>query len=362
MKNDIDFDELDKAVSSLMGAVSPSQAQNGEASSQKTLSINTTLQPDEKPRYDKLDEVAKAIGSETLVTGGEKSAVQSLEPETPPVTKEEVPEVAPKAPEPPEESPLPVVPVPVAKPAASRPAGGRFMDVVHPSSAMRSTARESTLAQPANPTPAVTAPDIEQAKAAAAAPDVALETPLTPFLPDAKVEKRPLGGGAVPSPFTEQVPGESTGQAPAIPATEEPQPVIQETISINSEKDETLHRDSQPVLDATSFQVDETQSANLQAIESRELDEPQLSGDKSIHAVESGDTEHLTTQSTDTTPGDTPEAAKPGGIYDVKDYHQPLDHPKQQKSGWGVVVIIIIVIVLAAALGAAAYFILGLGV
>lgn len=327
MSGDIDFDELDKAVNSLMKGVGK-EAQ--DEPKPKVLTISSTLQPDEKPPYVKLDEAAKAIGNETVSNESEKvvtfiddaSKPQAVNasPETP-VHEEEA-------------TPNPPEPVPTEKPApVPRPSGGRFMDVVHPSSDMRVTnAPPSPVPEPLETQSVTGVPE------GSVAANPATDAPLTPFLPDAKVEKRPLGGaGAVPSPFDDEEPAN-----------------VEETIMINSEKPpKTPETDEQPVLDASTFEAaSPAESAEVIAVESEAVPETSPA-DASLQTIESGDTEKLSTMRDDD---------KTGTIYDVANQPQPLAHPPKQKSGWGVVVVIILIIVLAAALGAAAYFMLGLGV
>jgi hypothetical protein len=79
----------------------------------------------------------------------------------------------------------------------------------------------------------------------------------------------------------------------------------------------------------------------------------------SIEKVESGDTEGLknggaTEQTT------TPAEASDSAIYDVNNYHQPLNHPTKRKSGWGVVIIIVVIIILAVVVAGGAYLYFGL--
>ncbi len=367
MSNDIDFDELDKAVSSLMGSVAPERSD--DAPKQKTLSISSTLKPGENPAYARLDEVAKSIGNETLVTDGERTVdvddaaatppVVTLEPQVP-ATESIVPPVAP--PQPSVETVSQPVVVPAAAvvsqpsvapapeavssssipaPTVPRPATGRFMDVVHPSSVMRS-ADTLEAALPVRP-----AGDVQPTPVAPVQPSA--DVPLTPFIPDAKVEKRPLGGiGAIPSPFDDDKTTDITGSAD--------EPTVDVATQINAELSEAKRSDdAQPVLDASAFEsATPAESPEINAIESTEVTSDSPSQPDTIAVVESGDTEHLKDAH------GAPD--KEGTIYDVANQSQPLVHPAKQKSGWGVVVIIIVIIIVAAALGAAAYFILGLGV
>lgn len=345
MSSDIDFDELDKAVSSLMGGVGADKAD--DAPKQKTLTISGTLEPGEDPAYTKLDEVARSIGSETLITDGERTVDVDENPQKAAPQPVSEPAVAqPSRSVPPVQAPTPtpiappVAPVVVLppSPAVQRPATGRFMDVVHPSSAMRgATALDTT------PPIRAASPQVATAETAQIASDV----PLTPFLPDAKVEKRPLGGsGAVPSPFDDS-------PTDVVPQASDPK--VEETTSINSEPLQNQNKDDlQPVLDASTYEQEGTaESAEIAAVESTEVaPEAAVPKSGSIASVESGDTEHLKNPQTD----------QQGAIYDVENQPQALAHPTKQKSGWGTVVVIVIIIIIAAAVGAAAYFILGLGV
>ncbi len=350
MAGEIDFDELDKAVASLMGGATPQRQDEGPK--QKTLTISSTLKPGEDPAYAKLDEVAKAIGDEILTTDGERTvdvdeAASSQAPSEPVAVRTESPAVASQPIVPPApQAPAPTAPAAPAAVQAPRPTTGRFMDVVHPSSVMKSPAaldatppiRANTGAQPVS----------------AASPEA--NVPLTPFIPDAKVEKRPLGGsGAIPSPFEDDKPvaAVTTESQPAETAAE---PVVQETVTINSEPAEGAKPiDAQPVLDASTFEnTTPAESPEIAAIESTEVSADAPKTEDNIAAVESGDTEILKT---------TPAPPnKEGTIYDVSNQAQPLAHAKKQKSGWGTVVVIVVVIAVAAALAVAASFILGVGV
>lgn len=381
---DIDFDELDKAVNSLMGSVTPDADET--AVKPKTLSISSTLKPDEKPSYQKLDEVARTIGSETLTVDAEQpvviedldaqKAAASKTPAMPPITPDLVPTLPVDVPD---------AATAPALPTAPQPAKGRFMDVVHPSSDMRSASLPplQVPARDAAPHTAETVADevttpaeetsVEEAAASEPIPEepVSSEPTLTPFLPDAKVEKRPLGApptpsGAVPSPFDDETPAETVAKIPEETSISPAGPA-EETIAVNSETKLSVADDSQSVLDASVLPgASPEEAAAIAAIESSETVEeaaaPEVD-EASIQAVESGDTEKLTTmrQAVKADLKADEPADKAGTIYDVDNQPQPLSHPAQQKSGLGTLVIIIVIIVIAAALGAAAYFALGLG-
>lgn len=346
---ELDFDELDKAVNSLMGD------KNMPAKPQSTpLSVSTT--PSE-PAPKTAAPVAPAS------------------PSSPPVAR----------------------PTP---PAARR--GGRFMDVVpatrkEPTS---SVSRQGTTVQPApsfvppvtSNTPKVTGdtppslqkdvtssasspittdwpdpielagvkkeettasdegiPDTstEGALAAKKEPEVSLQPePLSsPFLPDAKVEKRPLGMGLSDSAGEVMVEDENT-QLPALPKDVEPA------------LPEELHGD------VVSIEADDSTTDPSKHTVIHE--EPVTVPKKSTEAPKSKIPEVTVTEATTPSgPGSIPQQYKEepssgdqknGAIYDTDSYHQPLSHPAKKKSGWGWVVWILVILLVGAGGGAALYF------
>lgn len=319
--SEIDFDELDKAVKQLMGGGTDPSASSDDEPKQKTLTITNTLQPGEKPTYDKLGKVAEGIGSETLVVEGERTVVEDLNGGLPadgrppelPITVTSTPVTA----APPVIPANPVVAEPILPPApaAPTPPRGRFMDMVSGPTKSVSTPRP---VQPAVQSAAPAAPVVEQK------PQESMQAPAeparTPFLPDTKVEKRPLGGAesSVADDSITAVLADSTSKQFDVP---EKAPESPEVPLATPPK-----QDAQAPADPTLV-VSSAESLELQKIESAAV---------------------------------SPEPAQPAGIYDVNSYHQPINHPAKQKSGWSVVVIILIIVVVAAALGAAAYFSLGL--
>jgi len=363
-KSDIDFDELDKAVNSLMGKVGNETLDDDGKT--KTLAISTTLKPDDKVKYDQIGKVAEKIGDETLVTDGEVELVEDLNklPDT-----MELP-VATTA------TPAPTASASVAppKPVAPRPNNGRFMDMVHPKADMRAPSVVAPATPPVaaavipapapevvTPTPlsapATYAPAQKQVPpsqrglqpvAASAAP--APEAPLTPFLPDAKVEKRPLGGGssiAVPAVSDGKLMGAQPLESLNFAAPETPvQPVPAETSSPANQLPPTPENSSGDAL------AEEQTLTKIEASEVTAVAEPAApQGVPSIEKVESGDTEALK----NVRPGVQEIADVGGTIYDVNAYHQPLNHPAKQKSGWGVVIVIVVIIILAVAVAGGAY-------
>lgn len=341
-KNDIDFDELDKAVNSLMGKVGEETLDDDAKT--KTLEVTTTLKPEDKVKYDEIGKVAEKIGDETLVTDGEVELVEDLSklPEKMelPVTAAATPPAAPAA------------PVVAAKPAVPRPNSGRFMDMVHPKGDMRTPSAtpapastpSPSMAAPSAPVVTITPPEtLSQPAAPVVTPSV--EAPLTPFLPDAKVEKRPLGGGeALAVPVTPGSPKHAGAQPPESVSFASADTSATEVTQVDNQLPPSPAE--QPTADGLAEQT----LAKLEASEVAAPVEQMAEDAPSIEKVESGDTEGLKNNGA---AEKSPELTEtPGGaIYDV----QPLNHPAKKKSGWGVVLIIVIIIVLSIAVAGGAY-------
>jgi len=370
---DIDFDELDKAVTSLMGGVKDA-TQKDDTPQPKTLTISSTLKPGEQPEYNRLDEVAKRIGKETLIGRGERTTVEDLtDLDEEDKAEEKQPGVEMSSPKP----PVADIATGPSVPAAHRPKSGRFMDVVHPSSDMRAPAfpvlaiPERYPVSTANSAPRTPEPPENQADRESPLTNVASALPptepLTPFLPDAKVEKRPLGEnstlGAIPSPFEET---ERHQEHPRqdVPADTESAPVTENIPEVLEEGSRT---DDQAVTETNAEPTTQThEEKTLQAIESGidPSEQPEPETEASIRAVESGDTEKLTVEMAGSYLSEKTlsESEDTGAIYDVKEYHQPLQHPPKHKSGWMTVVMVVaIILVVCIIFGVATYFILGAG-
>lgn len=345
---DIDFDELDKAVNSLMGTASEPKE---------------VVSPEPPPSA---EPVAKVEAPAEVIT-----PVTSVEPAAPVVS-------APASPAP--------------RPAAVAPAqrrGGRFMDMVHASSDMKGsrapqpTSREgvtvmpraqqevsetptapvadaatSTPApepkeqawpdpldlaataesdEPKSEVPATSAENISEA--VESAPAVASETPLgTPFLSDAKVEKRPLNPGTPSSPplQLDEAQAETTEEPVVVTDSDEmPRPFVpaelsSDLVAIESgePKVETAETQEKPAAATTSVPAEEKTPAGPSSIAQQYREQPS-SGDQS-HAA----------------------------IYDSSQFPAPLSHPAKKKSGWLWVVWVVLLLALGAG-GAVALYMTG---
>jgi len=257
---------------------------------------------------------------------------------------------------------------PKAAPAARR-GSGRFMDVVHPSSDMRS--RASSVA----PSSRTEAPSFvpPASKVEEEAPEEEESTsdikdtqesavgewskPLeTPFLADAKVEKRPLGGfGPDPSQelldAPEEEPKPEAPDEPLLEANNLPDPIdfAAHLASLDSEKEDTGN--PAPVEEEKPEEPQESE----QSIEQLdELKEPEPETPPVLDVATSE--EPVGPTSIQQQYEERPATEQPSGaIYDTENYHKPLAPPAKKKSGAWTIIWIILLVILGAAAGVAFY-------
>jgi hypothetical protein len=327
--SDIDFDELDRAVSGALNGTTPPSVLRTERTSLTPASSSTYGSP-------------SAYSSAPLVS-----------PSTPPV-------VAPVAPTPTTASPPAL---------AARRSSGRFMDMVHPSSDMRTSTTGSApvISTPTTrPQPTVlhqpSRPPVQPPVPVIAAP-VIPETPAwnepleSPFLPDAKVEKRPLGGTATDSSahndddvFDFQglldEPKEHLLEAPEIQerleAVTMPDPIdfaaaaaINEAIESHGYEDE-----------------EEEVIAESKVSPKPEVFEAPIAAAASVAAPTAIVEEPIGPTSITPQYKEQPSSnQETGPMYDTESYHQPLAQPVKKKSGWLNIIWIILLVALGAGLG-----------
>jgi hypothetical protein len=423
--SELDFDELDKAVNTLMNDVP--KAEPSKTDEIKTLTIKSTLTDESRPSFDKLDSaLAEVNGADTAVV--EKPAVSS--------------------------------PARASTPSLATRRGGRFMDVVHPSSDMKTATKSAlprsrqgvtiepigklvpeksddqsdAIASVVNDAPMRSNTPVEIAEEATAnvdhnaaandwpdplemseytpAPktnDAALEIeelvvgdvvkvvkdelpvnePSTifpvddhiefedpqsltsPFIADAKVEKRPLGGAptdatvdepdhapvlgvlAVDSIATELDPADQLPPTPNVVETHLPPELQSDLMAIETDGG-TAASTAKAVEDVevtpAAAPVVETQKAPDVAepvVESKPVatEAATVSGPTSI------------SQQYHEEPSTSDESN--GSIYDTDSYHQPLAHPAKTKSGW-LWIIWILLLLIAGGGGAVALYFLGI--
>jgi hypothetical protein len=409
---DLDFDELDRAVNSLMTSVPKSAPQRNDEKV-NTLDITSTLDDkDATPPFKKVEEAA------ANVTSDQKSD------DTP----------AESAPKEEDVSPAPAVtPQPSVSSAPAARRGGRFMDVVHPSADMskpdtpRPISRQGATIEPLGASQKIAdiipkkrettektekteevveepkeEPVVATAPQSPAEPEAKTEesastsdwpdpldmmpaakdekeettepsepeepkdeestSPLTsPFLPDTKVEKRPLGG--IPSeeePSTSAV--EEPDRAPVIPVDATPKTIDDPNAQLPADPN------------AVELQLPEELSGDLMAVEADTTHDELKQAHENETPQAAATAPKATEPKTGTAVAEPPVPSGPTSIpqqyreepntgdkdnvpiYDTDTYHQPLSHPAKKKSGWMWVIWIVLILLVGAGGGAALYF------
>ena len=329
--SDIDFDELDKAVNNLMSNVDTRKRNEGlDDPEVKTVTL------DAEPEAPLPPEVA---------------ALEAPKPST------EV--IVPSA---------PVAPAPTSTPALAVKRRGQFMDVMHPSSDMKTAKpvkREGVGLSPASsdvtpaPVASVPTPAEELAVQAPTSPESAVDTapeqsPLTsPFLPDAKPEKRPLGAASDIAPQgvdiaaaldSELAAEASEGQvvsspekAPALPAELHTDVLALEAVENTA---------AEPI---AAIEQPEALAATVNAAEQSEP--PLVEEPAAVPAGGSIPQQYTEAPSS----GDQTN----GSIYDTSNYHQPIEAaPAAKKSSPLKWVLLAIGLLVLGGGGGIAYFLL----
>ena len=293
------------------------------------------------------------------------------------------------------------------QPLATRRSSGRFMDVVHPSSDMRSsfmpprpstsegvtiqpdtssiveepvmptqTPVPSNFEEPTTPEPVKTEwPDpidfnkvYDQSSAEESVKTKVDEAPLmleadlpapvtddvmppleSPFIPDAKVEKRPLGA------FTDEP------VAPAVDTASTETPASEPDIDLSTNVEDTPSNETPMPAelqnDLLSIESNED-TAEVPTPEQPKILEPTPTLALPPQSAQSSSAEAMApiaiTQQYVEQPstGDKPA----GSIFDVDNLHKPIAHPKKKKSGWLMIVWIVLLIIFGIGAGVAFYF------
>ena len=207
---------------------------------------------------------------------------------------------------------------------ASRRSAGRFMDMVHPSSDMKQqgmgapavspsfTKPAPIVPKPVPPAPRPQAP-IARPVAPVVIPPKEEEKPLeSPFLPDAVVEKRPLGSPA-------------TAQRSAVPDF------------LSGPKEELLEFPEEPRIEP---KIEEPVREVEPKVEEKT---PEVLQDYSS-----------ATEVTDLPRHDGPRP-KTGALYDTESYHQPAPVARKKSGPWMIIMWLVLLALLGAAAGVAVY-------
>lgn len=374
---DIDFDELDKAVNDLMANVDKTK---------RTAGLD---EPEEK--------VVTIPASDTA----SPAATPTASIDTSATTPVEAPVVAAPAAAPTAPTPAPTTSV---GPSLAVKRRGQFMDIVHPTRDMNTpkpVGRQGVTIQPGNDViaasavrqnevpamaPTAPSPQADQTATSSAWPDPidmpntsteapvapnaspeapvdgAVEAPLTsPFLPDAKPEKRPLGSPLQAedvSPDAPDAPANDT-QTPAnpqsVPAAILPEEFSGDLMAVES-RDLSSHPEQsvslptpaeQPKLEAGE------EEALIPAVASPDpIEQQQTSTQPQTQLPAGGSIAQQYTEQPSS--GDQSN----GSIYDTSAYHQPIEPvaPAKKKTPTSVWIMIGVGLALIGAIGGAAFF------
>lgn len=393
---ELDFDELDRAVSSLMGGMAPSDLESPKADKTKTITLPLATSSSNKKEPVAMSDVkpVQHIVKEPEPTpeidsSSTSSDISGLPSET--TTRK----------------------------------GGRFMDVVHISSDMKTasnassrpsrsgvtiepristvtdTAAADAFIAPETPEEISTEPDaqieeplnltndwpdpleMETPAEVGDTPEVPEEIPeeprfgelpttpdeteatqplpdieplISPFLQDTKVEKRPLG--TTMTPLENMLVPETQPEAPI--TTEQYIPTnIREDIEESHDVDAQLP----PGQASPAIHLPEELQDELMAVESdtttMPINEPVKQMPQDVTPARTSNSPFMVAQtSINQQYREEPSTSdqESGSIYDTSSYHQPLSHPAKKNSGWMWVVWIVLILLLGAASGAALYF------
>jgi hypothetical protein len=383
---EFDFDELDRAVNSLMTNV-PKDSDTPNGDEGKTVTIPESVANS-----------SSSVPVSSISSPAPASSVKSSAPSATPVVNATRPSVATRR-------------------------TGRFMDVVHPSVGIKPEVPKKTVSRQGA---TIAAPESASSTETSAAPDVAAkpqappvsmpaptshqppvksdwpdpldmanfntdgaskvespdtkeipDTPLmpveeaapltSPFLPNTKVAKRPLGGAATAD--TDAVlPDQGDGggkddltvndpddQLPASPPEVQaplPEELQQDLVAIESGAPKT----PPPENDSATEEKEAIPGASEIEAETPEpeaVSKPKdTSPSEAVAPVPSGPVSIPQQYREEPSTGDK----ESGAIYDTDTYHQPLAHPAKKKSGWWLVMWIILILVVGAGAGAALFF------
>lgn len=362
---DLDFDELDKAVNSLMAGVpkTPEVANEQE----KTLTISSVEQPPSSVATPAITPSAPSVQASSASAPPASSATPVSRPVAAPASRRAgrfMDVVRPQAPKK-QETPAKVSRQGVSlNPPTPNSESASSASVIDPSSAVEGSEKPKETTQSDWPDPldvsgfskssAATMDDSKSDSTPVISETDAAESSLSsPFLPDTKVEKRPLGANAVAGAGitepTELKPAEEIDES----ATDEQLPAkLEDTKPLLPEE---LHSDLIAIeSDTTSPEKKESPSPEISE-PWKTLDEPRESRNEIPTPEPSKPSIPISIPQQYKEEVSTGEKEN-GAIYDTDTYHKPLAHPAKQKSGWMWVVWILLILIVGAGGGAALYF------
>lgn len=366
---DLDFDELDQAVSSVLGANAQPKKDDNDASVEKptdnadkaAVSVpkpeNDESKADDKPKQEEKASAATPVASPAVRRRGQfldmvhpSADMTSRLPVTSPATRKQLVPVSsdiaslkPAAASAPaevdkveDEVSTHVVETSVPTPEKTDTSEPKPQDESADEPAKADDVKwpdPLDLAGPTEPEIPATVPD----RPVEPVTDKPTEPASTPFVPDVKVDKRPLGGAAP------QVTEEATPE-PAVPA-EAPT-----TTPVEPSPEAVDESQKAPVITPPELQPD---VVSVEAAADREF-APDGTDTETSDDTNKGIAQSIPQQYK--TPVEKPDTAT-HPVFDTKEYHQPLlpAHGKKKSKSWLIVLIILGLLVVGAALGYVAY-------
>jgi hypothetical protein len=243
-----------------------------------------------------------------------------------------------------------------AAPAARR-SSGRFMDVVHPSSDMRpgSEMPNSSRPQTTATAPAAVAPVVQPDPVETSLED--WQKPLeSPFLSDAKVEKRPLGGEAPTTTDFDPIELLEEPDDPRIEAHAMPDPI---DFATQSNSEEPVSEQTTPI-EEVAIEVEpvavEQPAAHSEVPMHVENDTAMGYGEGSFQPEPEQDVPTGPTSIHQQYKEQPSSSKESGPIYDTEAYHQPLAPIAKKKKPSFAILWILLILILGAGASAAFYF------
>lgn len=305
--------------------------------------------------FDELDRAVNSLISKTPTAPAAKPAAQPSAPQISPVTPPAAP-VRPASPitanQPATQNNSPAA----AQSLAGQRSSGRFMDVIHPSTDMRptTTSTQNTVSTPVGPISSPVTPQ-QITEPTPKAPEIAYQPVTlpdsqfvdqkaleTPFISGAKVDKRPLGAFSA----------ESSDMAVEITPSGE---VVEQKPSPVADQQPTSADSGTPLpeeLRGDLLKIESGSSGDIAVPEQDSEKEPDKLVAPEFEKEPTGPTS-IVQQYKEQKPK-TDE--KPGAIYDTSVYHKPLAPDGKKKSNLLWIVWIILLIIFGVGAGAIAYF------
>lgn len=397
--SELDFDELDKAVNNLMSGVPKVEPPKNDDI--KTLDIDAKLPESSRPPLDELNDALKAVNgpakSETASTPAAapsspapapgslatrrsgrfmdvvhpssdmKNTPKSVTPRqgvTIEPTSKDLESAATETPAPKEVEETAAISQAEAEPASTVDehsvvsTGNEWPDPLEMSGYQPEADTKATTDEKAESQPSTTEETDDDDDDVFSLDDIEETTPeplTSPFISDAKVEKRPLGGLANEvAPAIEPAVTTTAAEEEQSITSDNPDDQLPATAAdVAPVLPPELQKDLMAIETAGDTSAQPTESTQEDTVAESESKLEELATEPEKPSVESE--KPATEIPVPTGPASIPQQYKEepstgdqtnGGIYDTNSYHQPLAHPVKKKSGWLWIVWILLLLII----------------